>query len=88
MKHSETRTARLVRHWYNSRLAVIFESVIIGFIAGLIVVLFRILLSYADVLYRRLYGVLPELPPYWTLLWVFGLASGDSFRTGPPGLDP
>ncbi|MDR2021245.1 MAG: ClC family H(+)/Cl(-) exchange transporter [Treponema sp.] len=79
MKRSETRMARLVRHWYNSRLAVIFESLIIGLITGLVVVLFRILLNHADVLRRRLYGALPELPLYWTLLWIFGLIAGGLF---------
>ncbi|MDR1373527.1 MAG: chloride channel protein [Treponema sp.] len=76
MKHSDPRVARLVRRWYDSRWAVIFENVIIGLMTGLVVVLFRISLSPADMPLRRLYGILPELPSCRTPLWIFDLTGG------------
>lgn len=63
-----------VRRWYHSRLAVILESVFIGFLAGLVVVLFRHLVGLADVWRRRLYGALFSLPLSRTLLWALCLA--------------
>jgi H+/Cl- antiporter ClcA len=59
----------LSRRWYRSQLAVIIESILIGFAAGFVVVLFRLSLTYADRLRGRIYGALRELPWYWLLLW-------------------
>jgi H+/Cl- antiporter ClcA len=64
----------VVRKWYASRLAVVLESVFIGFIAGLVVVLFRYLLGEADGLRARIYGALVRLPWYWTAGWTLALA--------------
>jgi H+/Cl- antiporter ClcA len=52
---------------------MVMESVIIGFLTGMAVVFFRYLLGRSDDLRRRLYGALPRLPFYWTLLWVFAV---------------
>jgi H+/Cl- antiporter ClcA len=68
------RVSPLIRKWYASRLAVILESILIGFVVGLMVVLFRWLLSQADVLRRDLYRALPGLPPWRIALWVLALA--------------
>jgi H+/Cl- antiporter ClcA len=64
-----------VRRWYNSRLAVIFESLLIGFATGFMVVFFRYVLSRGDEIRRWIYETLPEKPPYWTLIWVLALAA-------------
>jgi hypothetical protein len=44
--------------WYNSRLAVIVESLVIGFITGFVIVFFRYTLSRADTLRRGIYEAL------------------------------
>jgi H+/Cl- antiporter ClcA len=59
--------------WYRSRLAVILESIIIGVVVGFVIVLFRFLLKQAEMLRGRLYGILTQVPFYWTLLWAAGL---------------
>jgi H+/Cl- antiporter ClcA len=59
---------------YISPLAVTFESVFIGFLVGLAVSAFRLLLDMAGALRLRLYRALPGIPWYWTALWVFALA--------------
>jgi H+/Cl- antiporter ClcA len=74
MLNVQPRFPPLIRKWYKSRLAVVLESIVIGFLAGMAVVLFRYLLSESDSLRRRLYESLPRLPFYWTLLWILGLA--------------
>ncbi|MDR1948859.1 MAG: ClC family H(+)/Cl(-) exchange transporter [Spirochaetaceae bacterium] len=56
-------------------MAVIVESIIIGLITGFVVVAFRYALSRVDVFRAWLYGTLPRLPFYWTLLWTTGLGA-------------
>jgi H+/Cl- antiporter ClcA len=73
MLNVQPRFPPLIRKWYKSRLAVVLESMVIGFLTGMAVVCFRYLLGRSDDLRRRIYGVLPRLPVYWTLLWVFAL---------------
>ena len=58
-----------VRRCYDSRLAVIFESVFIGLVTGLIIVFFRYTLSRADGLRRHIYDSLGSLPGTCLLLW-------------------
>ncbi|MDR3336170.1 MAG: ClC family H(+)/Cl(-) exchange transporter [Treponema sp.] len=73
MERSQARMRSLVRHWYRSRLAVVIESVLIGFAVGFVIVLFRISLEKAEALRRRLYSFLPRAPFYWTALWAAAL---------------
>ncbi|MDR2111347.1 MAG: ClC family H(+)/Cl(-) exchange transporter [Spirochaetaceae bacterium] len=73
MFKKRTRAAVVIRHWYNSRLAVILESILIGFVVGFVIVTFRYLLNRADVLRARIYETLPRVPVYWTLFWVLAL---------------
>jgi H+/Cl- antiporter ClcA len=63
----------LARGWYNSSLAVIIESVFIGFLVGLAVAAFRGLLDILSGQRLRLYGALPGLNWYWTALWILAL---------------
>jgi H+/Cl- antiporter ClcA len=66
MRKPKTRIAKAMRLWYGTRLAVVLESVLIGFMVGLIIVLFRVLLGRADALRQWLYGTfLPGKPWYW-----------------------
>jgi hypothetical protein len=63
MRKSDTRISKAIRQIYNSRLAVVLESILIGFMVGLIIVLFRFLLGRADTLRHWLYGAfLPGKP--------------------------
>ncbi|MDR2375711.1 MAG: ClC family H(+)/Cl(-) exchange transporter [Treponema sp.] len=62
-----------VRRWYNSSLAVILESVFIGFVTGLVISAFRGLLDLLSGLRFRLYGFLPGYGWYWTALWILVL---------------
>jgi H+/Cl- antiporter ClcA len=62
-----------MRKWYDSRLAVVFESILIGFIVGFVVVFFRYTLSGAESLRLRVYRALAELPGLWLAAWIFAL---------------
>jgi H+/Cl- antiporter ClcA len=63
-----------VSRWYDSRLAVVFESVFIGLVTGLVIVFFRYTLSRADDLRRHIYDSLAGLPGTYLLLWAAVLA--------------
>jgi H+/Cl- antiporter ClcA len=78
----------LARQWYHSRLSVVLEGLVIGALVGFVVSCFRFLLSQADTFRRWLYGALPALPWYWTMLWitalvVVGLALGWAAKARP-----
>ncbi|MDR2785291.1 MAG: ClC family H(+)/Cl(-) exchange transporter, partial [Treponema sp.] len=64
---------------YRSRLAVIIESIVIGFITGFIIVFFRVSLVKAEELRRRFYTFLAGVPFYWTLLWALALVLAGLF---------
>jgi H+/Cl- antiporter ClcA len=64
---------RAMRKWYDSRLAVVFESILIGFIVGFVVVFFRYVLSEAESLRARVYAALAEVSGVWLALWIFAL---------------
>ncbi|MDR1904758.1 MAG: ClC family H(+)/Cl(-) exchange transporter [Treponema sp.] len=77
-----------LRHFYHSRLAVIFESIIIGFFAGCAVVLFRYLITKADIFRPRVYRFLFVSPFYWKLIWgavlvLLGLFLGFASKVKP-----
>jgi H+/Cl- antiporter ClcA len=73
------RLPPLIRKWYGSRLAVVLESVFIGFIAGFVIVGFRLFLGRADSFRQWLYGTLPRLPWYWTFCWMAALVPAGLF---------
>ncbi|MDR2782490.1 MAG: chloride channel protein, partial [Treponema sp.] len=70
----QKRLRAAIRHFYHSRLVLILESIIAGLLAGSAVVLFRYLLTRADIIRPRIYGFLSASPFYWTLLWCAMLA--------------
>jgi H+/Cl- antiporter ClcA len=72
-RRSRLQAGRVMRYWYNSRLAVIFESILIGLMVGLAITVFRLALNRADEFRQWLYGTLPNAPVYWTGLWVLVL---------------
>ncbi|MDR1030498.1 MAG: ClC family H(+)/Cl(-) exchange transporter [Treponema sp.] len=69
----------LVHRGYGSRLALIVESILIGFMVGLVIALFRYLLIHADSLRQGIYQV-PHTRVYWLgwsgLLALIGLFLG------------
>jgi H+/Cl- antiporter ClcA len=69
MKKPQDKIPTVIRYWYRSRLAVVIESVIIGFLVGFVIVLFRYLLEKADGFRQWLYGTLAVVPFYWTVIW-------------------
>jgi H+/Cl- antiporter ClcA len=73
------KIATLVRRGYRSHLALVIESIIIGFIAGFVVALFRLSLVKAEELRRRFYTFLTGAPFHWTVLWAFALALAGLF---------
>jgi H+/Cl- antiporter ClcA len=58
---------------YHSRLSVVFESILIGFLTGLLVVFFRAVLGWAEEYRQVLYKSLQTLPVEYLLMWVLGL---------------
>jgi H+/Cl- antiporter ClcA len=63
----------LFRTWYASRLALVLESILIGFLTGFAIVLFRLLLSKGDEMRKTFYAALAVLPRSCTLLWCAAL---------------
>ena len=68
-----------IRRWYASRLALVLESILIGLLTGLVVTLFRELLSRADEARRSLYELLASAPWQGTLLWCLALIPAGLF---------
>jgi uncharacterized membrane protein len=46
---SNTKKINPLRRWYGSRLAVILESIIIGFVVGFVIVLFPMLYQVINI---------------------------------------
>ena len=63
-----TKRFTTVRDIYNSRLALIIESMVIGFIVGLLIAAFRVALNHITEFRRLWYAALPSRPwPYLVL---------------------
>jgi H+/Cl- antiporter ClcA len=61
------RSPQMGRGIYRSRIAVIFESILIGLLTGTVVVLFRMILGIGDQTRPKVYAALRTLPWYYTL---------------------
>jgi H+/Cl- antiporter ClcA len=79
MREPDKGISPLVHRWYDSSLAVILESVFIGFLVGLLITAFRRLLDLAGGLRLHIYRTLPALDWYWTALWILILALAGIF---------
>ncbi|MDR3304306.1 MAG: ClC family H(+)/Cl(-) exchange transporter, partial [Treponema sp.] len=68
--HKQTPQAHTApRRWYHSRLTLVLESVLLGFVAGLVVAAFRYILSQADSLRAWLYSNLLRGSTLWIGAW-------------------
>jgi H+/Cl- antiporter ClcA len=73
MRKISSRLPHFARNWYNSRLAVIFESTLIGLVTGFAVVFFRFTLSRADEIRKGVYEFLKIAPLYNLVMWTLVL---------------
>lgn len=69
----KTRTAAWFAQFWDTRLGVIFQSVIIGLVTGVVVLGFRIGLSYGEQIRRHIYTILPHVSGLWIVLLVAAL---------------
>ncbi|MDR3343050.1 MAG: ClC family H(+)/Cl(-) exchange transporter [Treponema sp.] len=74
MQKNQSRLTSIIRTLYHAPLAVIFESIIIGAMVGLVIVLFRYLLNLAGGFRQWIYETLPHSSVYWIGLWTVALA--------------
>ncbi|MDR1400187.1 MAG: ClC family H(+)/Cl(-) exchange transporter [Treponema sp.] len=90
--HKQAYPVRLagvaLRHWYHSRLLLVLESALVGFVAGLAVVIFRYALIRADNLRVYLYTSFFRTSPLWLVPWaafltLIGLFLGWAIKTKP-----
>ncbi|MDR2398181.1 MAG: ClC family H(+)/Cl(-) exchange transporter [Spirochaetaceae bacterium] len=86
MSRSRHTLPELMYRTAHSRLALILQSVFIGFIVGFVIALFRYLLTQVDALRRGIYAA-PHSLPYW-LAWAaalggIGLFLGWTAKTWP-----
>ena len=59
-------------HWHNFRLKLVFESICIGIITGLLIVLYRYVLETAGVFLAEVYNII-SIKPLLILPWTFAI---------------
>ncbi|MBO5993279.1 MAG: chloride channel protein, partial [Acidaminococcaceae bacterium] len=62
-------TYRSLNHWNGFQFKLFWEGIVVGIFSGLVVSLFRFLLSRAEEFRIGLYGHLTQLPPAYTAGW-------------------
>ena len=73
MNRNNTKNALF--HWHNFRLKIIMESVLVGFFAGLVIVLYRYVIEKALDISRAIYLLQHTslwLIPLWVLILIIG----------------
>lgn len=72
-----------MRHWQDIKMKLVFESILVGLIAGIVVVAYRIMLDYAGKFTNHAYTYMKN--NYWAIpLWfliLFGVAIFVKYRT-------
>lgn len=86
--HHARLTHAVFHDWYHSRLLLVLESVLIGFVAGLVVVFFRYVLGQADRLRVWMYNNLFRTSVLWVVAWaafltLLGLFLGWAIKVRP-----
>lgn len=66
---TQNKTTSILRSWYDFKLTIFFEGILVGIIAGLITVLFRILIEKSEALTHRIYQYLLEGHIFAILGW-------------------
>lgn len=67
--NSKSKTSIMLNRWLDFRLKLFFEGILVGLVAGLVVVLYRYVLDKADLLRNSTYALLHKMP-WWTIvLW-------------------
>jgi len=59
-----------VKHWYNFKLTLFLESIIVGLLSGLVVVGFRFFLGEAYYIRQGIFQILLQNRWWYTLIWV------------------
>jgi H+/Cl- antiporter ClcA len=84
---SKNSTVNTLKHWYSFRLKLIFEGILIGFITGLVVVLFRIALERIEEITVGLDSFLKNrlwfYPVFFIVLILIGLLIGLIIKKEP-----
>jgi len=74
---SNSHIKKLLEHWHDFRLKLIFEGILTGAFAGLVVVCFRLMLVWTGAELPKLFAFLRSSAFGWTALWfVFLIISG------------
>lgn len=66
---SISKTSLTLNRWLDFRLKLFFEGILVGLVAGLVVVLYRYVLDKADSLRTSIYGFLHNMPLWTIALW-------------------
>lgn len=65
----------VLTRWYGSQLGVVLQSILIGFVAGLTVVGFRLSIQYVSGVVSEVYQHLGSAPRWQTALWILIVAA-------------
>ncbi|MDR1893725.1 MAG: ClC family H(+)/Cl(-) exchange transporter [Spirochaetales bacterium] len=71
--------ASAVNRWYRSRLAIVIESILTGFLVGFVVLFFRLSINRGEDGRRWLYARLAQEAWWWTALWALCLVLAGLF---------
>ncbi len=67
----DNKTTHTLNHWYTLDLKVILEGILVGFLSGIVIVLYRLCLSHADDLREKLYGAMEGQTGYIFIWFLF-----------------
>lgn len=59
-------------HWHSFRLKLVFEGIVVGIVTGVVIVLYRYLLSRAEIMIDNVYKIL-KAKPMLTVPWILAL---------------
>lgn len=64
----KSRTSTILEHWMDFRLKLFVEGIFIGLAAGIVIVLYRVILEHAELIRSQIY-ILIGVKPQWAFLW-------------------
>lgn len=87
MQQKEGSSHNLINHWLNFKLKIIFEGLVIGCIAGIVVVFYRFMLEKAITLSKAIYSIQRQknfIIPIWIIiLIIIGIIIGKIIQKEP-----